>query len=174
MGVDPHRSLHSGPSPSPPRSWDVLSALALGLLWGPRSINGGSIYKQPLSLSISESRSVVSDSVTPWTIQSMEFSRLGYRSGQPLPSPGDLPNPGIEPTSPALQADSLPAEPPGKPKITGVGSLCLLQGIFPTQESNWSLLHGRRSLYQLSHQGSCDAAVPKVADTAQAQACSAG
>ena len=50
----------------------------------------------------------------------------------------------------ALQADSLPAEPPGKPKNTGVGSLSLLQGIFPTQESNWGLLHCRQILYQLS------------------------
>ena len=45
----------------------------------------------------------------------MEFSRLDYWSGQPFPSAGDLPNPGIEPRSPALQTDSLPAEPPGKP-----------------------------------------------------------
>jgi len=44
---------------------------------------------------------------TPWTIQSMKFSRPEYWSGQPFPSPGDLPNPGIEPTSPALQAESL-------------------------------------------------------------------
>ena len=51
-----------------------------------------------------------------------------------------------------LQADSLPAEPPGKPKNTGVDSLSLLQGIFPTQESNQGLLHCRRSLYQLSYQ----------------------
>ena len=51
--------------------------------------------------------------------------------------PGDLSNPGIEPKSPALQVDSLPAEPQGKPKNTGVGSLSLLQQIFPTQESNW-------------------------------------
>ena len=51
--------------------------------------------------------------VTPWTIQSMEFSRPEYWSGLPFPPPGDLPNPGIEPRSPALQADSLPAEPPG-------------------------------------------------------------
>ena len=69
---------------------------------------------------------------TLWTIQSMGFSRPEYWSGQPFPSPGALPNPGIEPRSPALQADSLPAEPPGKPKNTGVGSLSLLQGIFPT------------------------------------------
>ena len=54
--------------------------------------------------------------VTPWTIQSMEFSRPKYWSGQPFPSPGDLPNPGIKPGSPTLQVDSLPAEPPGKPK----------------------------------------------------------
>ena len=45
----------------------------------------------------------------------MEFSRLEYWSGQPFPLPGDLPNPGIEPRSPALQVDSLPAEPQGKP-----------------------------------------------------------
>jgi len=48
--------------------------------------------------------------VTPWTIQSMEFSRPGYWGGLPFPSPGDLPNAGIELGSPALQADSLPAE----------------------------------------------------------------
>ena len=59
-------------------------------------------------------------------------------------------NPGIKPRSSSLQADSLPAEPPGKPKNTGVGSLSLLQGIFPTQESNRHLLHWRRILYQLS------------------------
>ena len=57
--------------------------------------------------------------VTPWTIAcqaplSMEFSRQGYWSGLPFPSPGDLPNPGIEPRSPAVQADSL-LKPPGKP-----------------------------------------------------------
>ena len=62
----------------------------------------------------------------------------------------DLPNPGIELRSLALQEDSLPAEPQGKPKNTGVGSPSLLQGIFPTQESNRGLLHCRRILYQLS------------------------
>ena len=74
----------------------------------------------------------------------------------PFPSPGDLPNPGIKPRSPTLRADSLPAEPQGKPKNTGVGSLFLLQRIFLTQESNWGLLHCRRILYQLSYQGSPD------------------
>ena len=59
-----------------------------------------------------------------------------------------------------MQADSLPAEPKGKPKNTGVGSLSLLQRIFPTQELNWGLLHRSQILYQLSHQGiqeSCEA-----------------
>ena len=103
---------------------------------------------------IVKSHSVVSDSVIPWTIQSMELSRPEYWSEEPFPSPGDLPNPRIEPTSPALQADSLPAESPGKPKNTGVGSLSLLQQIFPTQELNWGLLHCRQILYQLRYQGS--------------------
>ena len=53
-----------------------------------------------------------------------------------------------------MQADSLPAEPQEKPKNTGVGSLSLLQRIFPTQESNRGLLHYRKFLYQLSYQGS--------------------
>ena len=62
--------------------------------------------------------------------------------------------PKIEPRSPTLQADSLPAEPPGKPKNTGLGSPSLFQWIFPTQESNPGLLHCRQILYQLSYQGS--------------------
>ena len=61
--------------------------------------------------------SVVSDSATPWTVAqqappSMGFSRQEYWSGLPFPSPGDLPDPGIEPRSPALQADALTSEPP--------------------------------------------------------------
>ena len=68
-------------------------------------------------------------------------------------SPGDLPNPGIEPRPPALQADSLPAEPPEESKSARVGSLSLLQQIFLTQESNQGLLHCRGILYQLSYQG---------------------
>ena len=57
---------------------------------------------------------------TPWTVayqalRSMGFSRQEYWSGLPFPSPGDLPNPGIEPGSPALQTDALPSEPLGKP-----------------------------------------------------------
>ena len=57
--------------------------------------------------------------MTPWTVAyqappSMEFSRQEYWSGLPFPSPGDLPNPRIEPRSPELQADALQSEPPGK------------------------------------------------------------
>ena len=60
---------------------------------------------------------------TPWTVArqvplSMEFPRQQYWSGLPFPSPGDLPNPGIEPESPALQADSLLPELPEKPNGT--------------------------------------------------------
>ena len=65
---------------------------------------------------------------TLWTIQSMEFSRPEYWRKWLFPSLGDLPNPGIKPRSPTLQADSLQAKPPGKPKNTAVGSLSLLQG----------------------------------------------
>ena len=59
---------------------------------------------------------------TPWTVAhqallSLGFSRQEYWSGFPFPSPGDLPDPGIEPGSPALQADSSPPEPPGKPNF---------------------------------------------------------
>ena len=61
--------------------------------------------------------------------------------GLPCPPPEDLPNPGIKPRSAALQADSLPSEPPGKPETTGVGSLSLLERNFLTQESNWGLPH---------------------------------
>ena len=90
-------------------------------------------------------------------LYSLEFLRPEYWGGYPFPSPGDIPNPRIEHRSPMLQADSLPAEPQGKSKNTGVGTLSLLQGIFPTQESGQGLLHCRWILYQLSYQGS-----PKV------------
>ena len=73
----------------------------------------------------------MSDSAIPWTVVhqaplSMEFSRQEYWSGLPCPSPRDLPDPGIKPGSPTLQADSLPSEPPGKPKYANEvqASLC--------------------------------------------------
>ena len=85
--------------------------------------------------------SVMSNFVTPWTAVhqaplSMGFSRQEYWSGLPCPLSRNLPNPGIEPRSPTLQADSLPSKPPGKPMNNGVGSLSFHQGIFSTQESN--------------------------------------
>ena len=58
-----------------------------------------------------------------------EFSRQEFQSGLLCPPPRDLPNPGFKPRSPALWAVSLPSEPLGKPKNTGVGSLSLLQGM---------------------------------------------
>ena len=66
---------------------------------------------------------------TPWTVTyqvplSMGFSRQEFWSGLPFPSPGDLSNPGIEPRSPALQADSLPAEPQGKPFVLKYIRIC--------------------------------------------------
>ena len=106
--------------------------------------------------SVHQSLGYVRLSAIPWTVKSMEFSRPEYWSGQPFPSPGDLPNPGIKSRFPTLQADSRPAEPSGKPKNTGVGSLSLLQWIFPIQESNQGLLHCRWILYQLSYEGSRD------------------
>ena len=122
--------------------------------------------------------------MTPWTVAhlaplSMGFSRQEYWSGLPCPPPGDLPNPGIELRSPALQADSLTSEPPGKSESescsiasdslrpyglyspwnspdqnTGVGSLSLLQGMFPTLGSNPGLLNYRQILLPAEpHQG---------------------
>ena len=74
--------------------------------------------------------------VTPWTVAhqcplSMRFPRLEYWSGLPLPSPGNLPDPGIKPGSPTLQAESLPSEPPSK--------LCQWERKDPG--ANWSTLH---------------------------------
>ena len=82
----------------------------------------------------------------------MEFSRPEYWSLFLLQ--GVFPTQGLNPGLPYFpQVDSLPSEPPGKPKNTGVGSLSLLQQIFLTQESNRGLLHCRWIPYQLSYQG---------------------
>ena len=73
--------------------------------------------------------SVMSNSVTPWTVArqaplSMGFSQQEYWNWLPCPPPGSLPNPGIKPKSLALQADSLPAEPQGKPSINEATEIC--------------------------------------------------
>ena len=78
-----------------------------------------SIPRAAIGKSESVSRSVESDSATLWTVacqglRFMGFSRQAFWSGLPFFSPGDLPHPGIEPGSCALQADSLLSEPPGK------------------------------------------------------------
>ena len=98
----------------------------------------------------SKSHSAVSDSLRPHGLYS-PWNSPGQNTGVvAIPSPGDLPNPGIKPMSLALQADSLPAEPQGKPKNTGVGSLSLLLQIFPTQEGR---LYCRWIFHHLSYQG---------------------
>ena len=105
------------------------------------------------------SRSVLSISLGPYGLQPTRLlypwglCRQKYWSELPCPPPGDLPHGGIKPRSPALKVDSLPSEPLGKPKNTGLRSLSLLQGIFLTQELNWGLLHCRWIFYQLSYQG---------------------
>ena len=74
-------------------------------------------------MEVNEARHVLSQIrlfLTPWTIACQaplftEFPRQEYWSGFPFPSPGDLPNPGMEPVSPTLQTDSLPSQPLGKP-----------------------------------------------------------
>ena len=75
---------------------------------------------QHILVAVAQSLGRVQLFVTPWTVArqaplSMGFSRQGYWSGLPFPSPGDLPDPGIEPRSPALQADSLPLSQLGSP-----------------------------------------------------------
>ena len=89
------------------------------------------------------------DCTVPGILQAriLELVAFPFPRGSPLDSR-------IQPKSPALQADSLPAEPQRKPKNTGTGSLCLHQRIFPTHESNRGIQHCRWILYQLSYQGS--------------------
>ena len=115
----------------------------------------------------SESHSVVSDSLrphrlySPWNLpgQNTGVGSLSLLQGIP-------PNSRIKPGSPALPADSLPAEPQGKTKYTGVGSLSLLQWVFLTQESNRGLLHCRQILYQLSYEGSPLCSIPRSCEEA--------
>ena len=95
--------------------------------------------------------------MTPGTVAhqgplSMEFSRQEYWSGLPFPSPGDFPDPGIEPKFPTLQADSLPTEPPGKPLTLGRSTsnfrftllLSLVQNLIVLFKEDYALIEGRR------------------------------
>ena len=103
--------------------------------------------------------SVVSNSVTPWTAfcqapLSMWILQKRTLEWVAMPSSQGFLNPGTKPRSSALQENSLPSKPPGKPKNTGVSNLSLLQEIFPTQESNQGLLNCRRILFHLDYQRS--------------------
>ena len=96
-----------------------------------------------IDLLVSVSLLVVSDSLTLWTAAyrvplSMRFSRQGYWSGLPFPSPGDLPNPGIKPRSPALQADPLPTELQGM--LISIDLYMLLNGRKHILFSFWKFL----------------------------------
>ena len=64
----------------------------------------------------------------------MGFPKQEYWSGLPFPFPGDLPDPGIEPGSPALEADALTSEPPGKPWLGGEGGA---EGKHDYKQSYW-------------------------------------
>ena len=132
---------------SQPRDWTQVSPTA------GRFFTDSEPQGKPKSTGVGESEVTQSCPTLcdPWTVAhqaplSTGFARQEYWSGLPFPSPGDLPDSGIEPRSPTLQVDSLPAKPQGKPKNTGVGSLSLFQGIFQAQESNWGLLHCRQIL----------------------------
>ena len=79
--------------------------------------------------------------VTPWTVArraplSMGFSRQAYWSGWPFPSPGDLPDPGIEPAAPELQADSLPLSHQGNPRLFIESSYSHIPSPLPPQQSS--------------------------------------
>ena len=118
-------------------------------------------YGQKLWVCVCVSRSVTSNSATTWPVAckapwSMNYSRKEYCSGLPFPSPGNFPDPGIDPNSPRLWADSSLSEPPEKPKnisvqFSSVAQLCptlydpmdcsltgsSVHGIFQARVLNW-------------------------------------
>jgi len=101
------------------------------LPWNFSSQPGAVLHCVCVCVCVCVSRSVTSDFVTPWTVAHqtplfMGFSRQKFWSELPFPSPGDLPDPGIQPISPTFPADSLLSEPPGKPyaPVTSKFSLC--------------------------------------------------
>ena len=106
---------------SSPWSWGVIPSQWCVLAWKFSEPPTVGIFMAASSLKVKvkvKSLSRVWLFATPWTVTfrdhlSMGFSRQQYWSGLPFPSPGDLPDPGIEPWYPALWADALPSEPPG-------------------------------------------------------------
>ena len=100
--------------------------------------------------------------VTPWTVAyqappSMERSRQEYWSGLPFPSPGDLPDPGIKPRSPTLQADALPSEPAGKPWCfkPGFKSCVLSLAFINTREFSWEMMFQRNCIRYFHESSVC-------------------
>ena len=109
---------------SNPMDYTVHEILQAGILeWVAFPFSGAS--SQP------RDRSQVSHIASGFFTSQATKEAQEHWSGYPIPSPGDLPKPGIELWSPELQADSLPAEPQRKPKNTGVGSLSLLRRSSP-------------------------------------------
>ena len=97
----------------------IFSFLFISLAGGTKIFAWDTMWKKPFQVALVVWVEVKVAQLCPTLCDPMdytihEFSRPDYWSGQPFPSPGDLPSPGIEPRSPALQVDSLPAEPQGK------------------------------------------------------------
>ena len=102
--------------------------------------------------------------VTPWTVAhqapwSMGFSRHEYWSGLPFPSPGDLPNPGMKPRYPALEADALPSKLPGKPFC--IGSVILWTSLVSSVADRHHLV--RSGPPTLKGRGLCSVCTPEGA-----------
>ena len=98
----------------------------------------------------SESCSVVSTLCTPWIIQSMRFSRPEYWSRQPFPSAGDVPNPEIEPRSPALQVDTLPTELSGKPNTSHTTEYYTILKMNGLKQHTTIQMNGRNTTSQMN------------------------
>ena len=117
--------------------WRILYFVSTGVKWKWKSLSCVPLF------------------VTPWTVASQTPLSMGILHSRILEWVAMPSSRGsFQPRSPTLQVDSLPSEPQGKPKNTGVSSLSLLQVIFLTQELNCGLLHCRQIPYQLSYQGS--------------------
>ena len=122
---------------SQPRGWTWVSHIVdrCFTIWATREVIIEEIILRRKAIKV-KSFSHVQLFVTPWTVAhqdplSMGFSRQEYWSGLPFPSPGDLPDPGIEPRSPTLQSDALTSEPPGKPRkaMTNLNSILKIRDI---------------------------------------------